>query len=131
MMGMNGMDYGPHTQPGERPRVPPVAMTSETPVAYYQPIAITPGTIKWVAGLLVGGLVFLSGLPAAERYMRPAPQSEMDSLSKVVQILQQGQSETQKAVERLTIAVDNLSGIVAELKSASGKKMAVPTPKLR
>jgi hypothetical protein len=128
MMGTSHMNGSTQPQPEQRVVQP---MGPETPVAYYQPVAITPGTIKWVAGCLAAALIFLSGLPAAERYMKPAAQSDLDVLSKVVQVLQTGQAETKVAMERLTLAVDNLSGIVNELRQNSAKRMAVPTPKMR
>ncbi len=96
----------------------PAALTTDTPIAYYQPIAITPGTIKWVIGAVVGIIGFLASAPVAERYLNPAKQSDLETLARVVQVIQTGQAESREALNRLTLAVDNLAGIVTEIKQA-------------
>jgi hypothetical protein len=122
MMGVNHMNG---TQPSQPHGVPQV-MSADTPVAYYQPIAITPSTIKWAAAGIIG---VIWSMYTADYLYRPARQSEFEALTKVVQVIQQGQAETSKAVERLTLAVDNLSGIVTTIKGAP--KNAVKTLKMR
>jgi hypothetical protein len=118
-------------QPGGTPTVYP-PMTDATPLAYYQPFAITPSTIKWFGGMVCAIIVTLHG---SGWLFMPAKQDDMTALTRIVQTLQQGQAETNKAVERLTVAVDNLSGIVDGVKQATkqvGKiKNAVGNIKLR
>lgn len=109
---MNGL-----AQPSASPGVPP-GMTTDTPIAYYTPIAITPATIKWFLGAIVGIIGFLATAPVAERYMMPAKQADLEVLTKVVQVLQTGQNDGKLAMERVTLAIDNLSGIVAGMKNA-------------
>jgi hypothetical protein len=116
MMGVHGMNGATGPQPSSPQGVPHV-MSMETPVAYYQPIAITPATVKWVIGAVIGILVMM---PAGviDRYLNPAGRGELDALVKVVQTVQQAQDESRRAVERLTVAVDNLSGIVNDVREA-------------
>lgn len=117
---MNGLG-----QPPGYPGVPP-AMSTDTPVAYYTPVAITPGTIKWLAGAIVSIIGFLATAPVAERYMMPAKQADLEILTKVVQVLQTGQNDGKLAMERVTLAIDNLAGIVANMKSAAAAPVVQP-----
>lgn len=120
MMAGTYMNGQQQPQPPQTATVP--VMDANTPVAYYQPIAITPATIKWIAGAVVAALALMpSGF--LDRYMLPAKDSEVQALTAIVKVLQQGQQETSDAVKRLTLAVDNLSGIVDKLpkpKSLNG-----------
>lgn len=116
------------------------SLTSDTPLAYYQPIAITPAIIKWMVGGLIGGIW---SLYAAGWLFMPAKQAELADLRQLVQIVQKNQTDTamaverisndtRMAVERLTMAVDNIAGLVSEVRTATGKlKNAVPTLKVR
>jgi len=118
--GMNG------TQPQGQTTTVPV-MDANTPVMYYQPIAITPATIKWIAGAVVAALALMpSGF--LDRYMLPAKDSEVQALTAIVKVLQQGQQDTSDAVKRLTLAVDNLSGLVDRMQTL---KNAAPKLKTR
>jgi hypothetical protein len=122
-------DYMNGAQPQvQQQQQPPAVLTPDTPLAYYTPIAITPGTIKWFMGAIVGVIGFLATAPVAERYLNPAKQSDLETLTKVVQVIQTGQAESRAALERLTLAVDNLAGIVTEIKQA---KNAAPKLKIR
>ncbi len=123
---------GQHNTP-QPPQVQPphTVMSAETPVAYYTPpnIAITPSSIKWAFAAVVSVLALMpAGL--LDRYLMPARQSDMDTVTAVVRVLQQGQAETAKAVERLTVAVDNLSGIVEGVRNAQ-QAVRVPVPKAK
>lgn len=124
---MNGQhppqqDYRPPAQ-GHAPLSP------DTPLAFYTPIAITPNTIKWVFAAIVAGLTLMpAGL--LDRYLMPARQSEVDTISAVVKLLQQGQTETAEAVKRLTLAVDNLSGIVEGVRNAQ-QAVRIVAPKAK
>jgi hypothetical protein len=103
-------------QEGSTQSPPLNVLGANTPVAYYQPIAITPATIKW---LCAGAVAWLALMPSGflDRYLSPAKDSDLKALTAIVQVLQQGQADTAKAVERLTLAVDNMSGILAEVKN--------------
>jgi hypothetical protein len=90
-----------------------VEQIEHTPLAYYQPIAITPAVIKWIVG---GVIAAIWSLQASGWLFLPAKDSELQALVRVVQTVQSAQDESRKAVERLTLAVDNLSGLVAEIK---------------
>lgn len=100
-------------------------MGPDTPLAYYTPVAITPGTIKWFGGAVLGLIGLLATMPVAERYMMPAKQSDLDGIAAIVKVMQQGQTETKQTLDRLTIAVDNLSGIV------DGMRRGTKSAKLR
>lgn len=112
---------------GQTQQPQPVPMSDSTPLAYYQPVAITPGTIKWVAACVVGLVGFLASAPIAERYINPAKNSDLQALTAIVQVIQTSQKESHDALARLTMAVDNLSGIVAGLKQTA----AVVVPKAK
>jgi hypothetical protein len=97
----------------------------DTPVAYYQPIAITPSVIKW----LVGGIIAaIWSLQASGWLFLPAKQTDMETLTRVVQVLQTGQNDAKVAIERLTLAVDNLSGIVVAKTPAPAAPRPRPRP---
>ena len=118
---MNGRTHEPQ---------PIQPMTADTPVAYYQPVAITPMTIKWIAGSILGIIGFLATAPIAEKYVNPAKATDLETLTRVVQIVQTGQAETSKAVERLTVAVDNLASLVDEVRR-NGAKLKNAAPRVR
>jgi hypothetical protein len=117
-------------QPGAPPSVPPT-MSADTPLAYYTPIAITPGTIKWFMGAVFGIITFLAATPVAERYLMPAKDTDLQTLTKIVAVINTKQEETNAAVKRLTEAVDNLSGIVSTIKQVGKVKNATGVLKLR
>lgn len=122
---MNGQ-YQQEQQAAPQTTTVPV-MDANTPVAYYQPIAITPATIKWIAGAVVAALALMpSGF--LDRYLLPAKDSEVQALTAIVKVLQQGQQDTSDAVKRLTLAVDNLSGLVDRMQTL---KNAAPKLKTR
>lgn len=95
-------------------------MSQDTPLAYYTPIAITPGTIKWFFGAMLGIVGFLAATPVAERYMMPAKDSDLQSVRMIVEGMRGELKESRDAIARLTLAVDNLSGIVAQMRTAAG-----------
>lgn len=113
------MPNGTGQQPMQTPGVPP-GMTQDTPIAYYTPIAITPGTIKWFMGATVGIIGFLAASPVAERYMMPARDSDLQSVRVLVDTLRAEQQQSRDAISRLTVAVDSLSGLVTRMQVAAG-----------
>lgn len=109
-MAMNSQHQPPAVQP-----------TMDTPIAYYQPIAITPGTIKWAAGGLIAAIW---SLYTADYLYRPAKDSDLQAVKAVVEIVRSEQQETRKTVERLVVATDNMSGLIDSLKQS----IRVPQP---
>lgn len=95
----------------------------QTTLAVFQPIAITPALIitmvKWISGAVVAVVGILSAANGFERYMLPAKDSELKLWVEVVKGVQTAQSEQKQSMDRLTMAVDNLAGIVAEVRQAS------------
>lgn len=127
MNGSASHDHQPTPPYQAHPAQLPPGIGTDTPLAYYQPIAITPGTIKWVAGAVASVMLFLAGSPIAERYMSPAKQSDLVIMQEIVKTLQVGQHEQRTALERLTLAVDNLAGIVTGLQQSA--KVVIPKAK--
>ncbi len=116
---------------------PPREFTASTPLATYQPIAITANTIKWIIG---GAIAALLAMPDGmiDRYVNPAKQKDMEALQVIVRTLQEGQHQIKtaqdnanRAVERLTLAVDNLAGIVESVKSAPRQAVQAVVPKAK
>lgn len=77
-----------------------------------------------VAALYAGGVLYV-----------PANKTDFDALKvivetvKSVQAQQQAAQEAQQgAIQRLTQAVDNLSGIVAEIRDTSVRTVPIPVP---
>lgn len=107
----------------------PQPLGIDTPVAYYQPIAITPASIKWVVMGVIGGIW---SLIAAGVLFIPAKQTDLETLTKVVQVIQTGQADAKIAVERLTVAVDNLSHLVDNMRrTGTALKNSAPKVKIR
>lgn len=125
------MHYDPPTQhiPAQAQQAQHAASYStemERPLAVINPIPITPGVLKWLVGAIASVFMFLAASPVAERYLNPAKQSDLEAVSVLVKVLQDGQKavaaaqqEQRAALERLTLAVDNLSGIVDGVKQAA------------
>jgi hypothetical protein len=97
-------------------------MNEDTPIAYYTPVAITPGTIKAFLAAVVGIIGFLAVTPVAERYMMPAKDSDLQAVRVIVDTMRSELKESRDAVARLTLAVDNLSGIVNQMRTAQAGK---------
>lgn len=114
----NGQHHTQAQPQPEPPRYP--AMGPETPVAYYTPIAITPSTIKWFIAATVGIMGFLASAPIAERYLMPAKDSDLQNYVRIVEAMRDEQSKSRDSIARLTVAVDNLSGIVNQMRVAAG-----------
>ena len=83
-------------------------------MAYYQPSVITLATVRWIVGGIIGGIW---SMYAAGWLFLPAKQSDLHALTQVVQTLDTAQKESRDAIARLTVAVDNLSGIVSRFPS--------------
>lgn len=101
-------------QPQPYSGVHPIIMGQDTPLAYYQPSVITLATVRWIVGGIIGGIW---SMYAAGWLFLPAKQSDLHALTQVVQTLDTAQKESRDAIARLTVAVDNLSGIVSRLPS--------------
>lgn len=104
-------------QPGLPQNQPPLG--HDTPIAYYTPVPITPGTVKWFFGAIVGIMGVLATSPIAERWMMPAKDSDLQQVRAIVETLRAEQEKSREAISRLTLAVDNLSGIVNSMKLAT------------
>lgn len=109
---------------GQHQQSQPSPPTTDTPLAYYQPVAITGGTIKWIAGAIASVMMFLAASPVADRWMMPAKDSELKALQGVVETVRTQQTDFQRqmessrdAIARLVLAVDNLSSIVSDIKN--------------
>lgn len=123
---------------GQHQQSPPSPQTTDTPLAYYQPVAITGGTIKWIAGAIASVMMFLAASPVADRWMMPAKDSELKALQGVVELMRQQHMDLQKQMEttrdamaRLTLAVDNVAGVVADLKQTPPKVIERLVPRGR
>jgi len=117
MVGVKGMNgqatQAPQAQPNPAYGVPQ-PMGHDTPLAYYQPSVITLATVRWIVGGVIGAIW---SLYAAGWLFLPAKQSDLEALTRVVVALDTAQKESKGAIERLTVAVDNLSNIVTRLPS--------------
>jgi len=101
-------------------QVQPPTVSVVGPPAEGQPlVTITPPTIRltaaqiWAAILAVPTTVAL--LMSQGWLYKPAKDSELTAVVQIVQTLQTAQQESNKAISRLTEAVDNLSAIVVKI----------------
>lgn len=107
LVGVSGMN-GAQPQPRQQ-----IAETDMLPV-----ITVSQFALTWDHIVKLGTLVFgaIMSAYAAGWIFVPAKQTELEALTRVVQVLQTGQAETREAVGRLTLAVDNLASKVVELR---------------
>lgn len=125
MMGVSQMNGAVNQPQVSQPL--PLGVGMDTPIAYYKPIEITPGLIKWFMGCTVALMGFLASAPMAERYLNPAKQSDLAVIQEIVKTLQTGQSEQRVALDRVVLALDNLSGLVAGMQQTA--RAVVPRSK--
>jgi hypothetical protein len=114
-----------HAQLGGSPSVPP-AMTPDTPILQIAPLALSTAQLRWMFGAIIGGIwsAYLAGW-----LFLPAKDSDVQSLRGVVQIVQQEQEKSRDTLNRLTLAVDNLSGIVDRLSNAPRQELERLVPR--
>lgn len=128
MAGGNGMPNGQYgiqqaqqTQPGQGAGSS-ASMGVDTPLAVVNPITITPALamsmIKWVSGAVVSVVAILSASNGLDRYLKPARDSEFQTLRSAFELVQKEQAQSRDALTRLTTAVDNLAGIVNGISQA-------------
>jgi len=98
-------------------------MGPETPLAVYTPVAITATTIKWFLGTIAGTIAVLAASPIADRYMMPAKDSDLQNVIAIVETLRTEQAKNRDVIARLTVAVDNLSGVVDQIKPLTKGKV--------
>ncbi len=132
---MNGTTAHPpqHQQQAQQMQQPAF---DQSALGVLPPLVITPAlvvsVVKWISGAVVGVVAILSASNGFERYMLPAKDSELKLWVDVVKGVQQAQTEQKQSMDRLTMAVDNLAGIVAEVRQASQAiKNAAPKLKAR
>ncbi len=87
----------------------------DKPIIQVAPMMLSLAHIKWIGALIISGIFTAQG---AGWLFMPAKQTELTALVGVVRAIDERQMASQKAVERLTVAVDNLSAIVSEMGQA-------------
>jgi hypothetical protein len=105
MIQMNGT--GQHLAPSAGDEV-------TTPLVTINQISLTSGQIWKIGSVIIGSIISAYG---AGYLFLPAKQSELEALTKLVVTIQEAQSRNAESVNRLTVAVDNLSGIVTDIKN--------------
>lgn len=83
-----------------------------TPVIQVSPISISLAQVRWAVLGVIGAIW---SLYTADYLYRPAKATDLEAMTRVVQTLDIAQRESREAISRLTVAVDNLSGIVSRL----------------
>ena len=101
-----------------------VADTGGPPIVTINQINLTGKQIVSIGSMLIGAI--MSAYAAGWLFL-PAKQAEFEALNKVVVVMQQQLNESRQAINRLTLAVDNMSGIVAGLKNTA----VVPLPRAK
>jgi hypothetical protein len=81
----------------------PVVTVNQINLSGKQILAIFGGVCSAIVSLYGSGWLF-----------RPAKDADLQALTQIVQKLQ---AESDKSINRLTVAIDNLSGLVAEIKN--------------
>lgn len=107
------MDTQPHREVNEH-----------TPIAYYQPIAITPALIKWFAISIMAALSY--GVGTGLLFM-PAKDTDLQELRKVVEAIRAEQVEQRTAFKEFTTAVTGLKVAVEDVQ----RKVNRPSAPLR
>lgn len=91
-----------------------VADAGGPPIVTINQINLTGKQIVSIGSMLIGAI--MSAYAAGWLFL-PAKQSDLEALTRVVVALDTAQKESKGAIERLTVAVDNLSNIVTRLPS--------------
>lgn len=101
------------TQPGAAPGVPPVMMPSSD-----HPIVNVNFGLSWkqITAAFAGLALTISGAIGSGALFMPAKESDLQSIRQIVEMMRGEQERNRDAISRLTLAVDNLSGIVNGMK---------------
>lgn len=99
-----------------------IASDMNAPVIHVSPISISLAQVRWAVLGLIGAIW---SLYSAEYLYRPAKHSDVEAISRVVQTLDIAQRESREAISRLTVAVDNMSGILTRLPSPKNASKAL------
>lgn len=98
-------------------------------------VTINQINLTWPQILSAAGSVIAAiwSAYAAGWLFLPAKESELKEVTKVVEVLQTGTKSNREAIERLTVAVDNLSTIVerinqAQIEAANQSAVVPPRP---
>lgn len=91
-------------QPGHEPNI----INVNFGLSWKQITAAFAGLALTVSGAVGSGALFL-----------PARDSDLQGVKQIVELMRKDQTENRDALARLTLAVDNLSGIVDGMKSLS------------
>jgi hypothetical protein len=114
-----------NAQLGGHPSVPNV-MTPEQPILQIAPMALSTAQLRWLAGAVIGGIW---SAYAAGWVFLPAKDSDVQSLRSVITIVQQEQEKSRDTLNRLTLAVDNLSGLVDRISTAPRQELERLVPR--
>jgi hypothetical protein len=101
-----------------------VADAGGPPIVTINQINLTGKQIVSIGSMLIGAI--MSAYAAGWLFL-PAKQKEFEALNKVVVVMQQQLDESRQAINRLTLAVDNMSGIVSGFKNSA----SVPMPRAK
>jgi hypothetical protein len=121
MMGeqyMNGAVGQQQQQPyPETPGAQPLVTINQINLTAAQIWSLGAAVVGAIMSMYAGGYLFL-----------PAKESELKEVTKIVEVLKEDTGSNRMAIERLTIAVDNLSGIVAVMAQKQNEPVAVEPP---
>lgn len=104
------MDVQPHRE-----------VTEHTPIAYYQPIAITPALIKWFAITIMAALSY--GVGTGLLFM-PAKDTELQTLRQVVEAMRKEQQEQHGMFKELSTAIGGIKIAVDDVQRKIGRASA-------
>lgn len=128
-LGASSMN-GSSAQPPQQQQQEPPAY-DQTALAVFQPVVITPALIgsavKWISGAVVAVVGIMSAANGFERYMLPAKDSDLKLWVEVVKGVQQAQGEQKQSIDRLTLAVDNLSSEISIMRKAPRASAVKPS----
>jgi hypothetical protein len=128
------MPNGQYQPPYHHAQLPPYGPGSQgaaaAPAAEAAVIRIDLGLTGKQIMMGLGGLasIVTAGITAGWLFL-PAKDTDLRKLEGVVQIVTQKQEASNSAIERLTLAVDNLSGLVDGLKNTPPKIIERVTPR--
>lgn len=90
-----------------------------SPIVTINQINLTGRQILSIGSMLIGAI--MTAYTAGWLFL-PAKQKEFEALNQTVAVMQQQFSESRAAITRLTVAVDNMSGIITELKNSAAPR---------
>ncbi len=95
------------------------------PLVTINQINLTAAQIWSVGATVVGAIM---SMYAAGYLFLPAKESELKEVTKIVEVLKQDTATNRQAIDRLTTAVDNLSGIVAVMAQDQNRRLQEVEP---